>query len=121
MHIRIFRTKRIYEAPESGDGVRVLVDRIWPRGMTKEKAQIAVWMKEIAPSAGLRRWFGHEPDRFAEFSRRYEEELLRGDARNDLDQLRIWADESPVTLLYSARDERHNQAVALKLLLERDT
>ncbi|WP_274650578.1 DUF488 domain-containing protein [Paenibacillus humicola] len=113
-----FKIKRIYEAPDSGDGKRVLVDRIWPRGVTKEKAQLDDWMKAIAPSGELCKWFGHKPDRFEEFSRRYEAELAGGTAADNVEWLLARAGEGPVTLLYAARDEEHNQAVVLKRFLE---
>jgi uncharacterized protein YeaO (DUF488 family)/nitroreductase len=113
-----FRTKRVYESPDSSDGVRVLVDRIWPRGVTKEKAQLTIWMKGIAPSAELRMWFGHMPERFAEFKLRYEAELRSDKAKVHLEQLCLWATEKPVTLLYSAIDDNRNQAVVLKQYLE---
>lgn len=111
--------KRIYDAADASDGRRILVDRIWPRGVSKEQAQLSCWMKEIAPSAALRNWFGHAPEKFAEFRRRYEAELAAREAQARLRQLRRWALEERVTLLYAARDERHNQAVVLKDVLAR--
>ena len=85
-----FSTKRIYESAESTDGIRVLVDRIWPRGISKEKAQLTVWMKEIAPSAELRKWFQHVPERFTEFKERYQAELQRDEAKTLGDREHIW-------------------------------
>ena len=105
------RLKRIYDPPDQTDGARVLVDRLWPRSVRKETADLTLWLKEIAPSAELRRWFGHDPERFVEFSRRYRAELSANkDAVSRLDGL-IRA--GPVTLLYAARDTEHNQARVL--------
>jgi len=107
------RLKRVYEAPGEDDGVRVLVDRLWPRGLSKDKAALDVWAKEIAPSTELRKWFGHEPARWAEFQRRYTAELDANAAAVDalLAQL---DDDRPVTLVYGARDTEHNGAVVLR-------
>lgn len=103
--------KRIYEAPEKADGQRVLVDRIWPRGIRKEDAALTLWLKEIAPSDELRKWFGHEPERWAEFQKRYAAELDgNGEA---VGQLHGLLGEGKVTLLYGAHDEARNNAVAL--------
>jgi uncharacterized protein YeaO (DUF488 family) len=105
------RVKRIYDPPDQTDGARVLVDRLWPRGVRRERAELTLWLKEISPSAELRRWFGHDPARFAEFSRRYRAELAANkDAISRLDDL-IAA--GPVSLLYAANDEEHNQARVL--------
>jgi uncharacterized protein YeaO (DUF488 family) len=106
-----FQIKRVYEPAAASDGARVLVDRLWPRGVRKEDAHIELWLKDVAPSAQLRRWFGHEPARWAEFRRRYHHELA-GRADSIL-QLRKLAEAKRVTLVYSAHDERHNQARAL--------
>jgi len=103
--------KRIYEPPAADDGQRVLVDRIWPRGVSKEHAALALWLKQIAPSEALRKWFGHEPERWAEFRKRYGAELDgNGEA---VATLRDLLREGKVTLLYGAHDEVHNNAVAL--------
>jgi uncharacterized protein YeaO (DUF488 family) len=105
------RVKRIYDPPDCNDGARVLVDRLWPRGARKEAAKLTLWLKDIAPSAELRQWFGHDPARFAEFSRRYRAELTankHGVSRMD-DLMKAGA----VTLLYSAHDAEHNQARVL--------
>ena len=103
--------KRAYEAPDKADGQRVLVDRIWPRGVRKEDAELTLWLKEIAPSDELRKWFGHEPERWAEFQERYRAELDgNGEA---VAELRGLLREGRVTLLYGAHDEAHNNAVAL--------
>ena len=106
------RIKRVYEPPSSHDGTRILVDRLWPRGLKKSGASIAQWMKEIAPSGELRKWFGHDPARWEEFRSRYRAEL-RGKPEL-LDELRDLAKKGPLTLVYSAHDEAHNQAVVLR-------
>ncbi len=107
--------KRIYEAPESSDGYRVLIDRVWPRGISKEQAALDEWAKDLAPSTELRKWFGHEPARFEEFRTRYLKELA---GRADhLDDLRARSRSEQVTILFGARDERHSNAVVLKELL----
>ncbi|MCP9449810.1 MAG: DUF488 domain-containing protein [Nitrospira sp.] len=107
--------KRIYEPPAKSDGFRVLVDRLWPRGLSKETAHIDLWLCEIGPSTALRKWFNHDPARWAEFCRRYQAELKE---KEDLLALLVKeAQTKPITLLYSAKDERHNQAVALQSFL----
>jgi len=103
--------KRIYELPAPDDGQRVLVDRIWPRGVSKQDAALTLWLKEIAPSDDLRAWFGHEPERWAEFQKRYRAEL--GGNEEAVAQLRALLVKGKVTLLYGAHDETHNNAVAL--------
>ena len=105
------RIKRAYEPPSPHDGTRVLVDRLWPRGVKKTDAGISQWMKEIAPSNELRKWFGHAPERWQEFRRRYNVELTA--KRELMSQLRDLARKGPLTLVYSAHDEVHNQAVVL--------
>lgn len=108
--------RRAYDGPGRQDGTRVLVDRIWPRGVRKDEAAIDLWLKDLAPSTELRRWFGHDPARWDEFRRRYHRELQgRPEA---LEQLRALARQGRVTLVYGARDQRHNNAVALKEYLE---
>jgi uncharacterized protein YeaO (DUF488 family) len=104
--------KRAYDPPEPADGVRILVDRLWPRGVKKEDAAIDEWMKDIAPSTDLRKWFGHDPERWEEFCDRYAEEV--GQHEDQLKQLRELARKGPITLVYSAHDEAHNDAVALR-------
>ena len=107
----MLRLKRVYEPPDSSDGRRILVDRLWPRGLSREKAAVDEWMKEIAPSAELRRWFGHDPEKWPEFQRRYRRELR---ARDDLvREIAKLAARGRVTLVYGARDEEHNDAVVL--------
>jgi uncharacterized protein YeaO (DUF488 family) len=109
------RLKRVYEPTAPEDGVRVLIDRLWPRGLTKKKAAIDHWMKDIAPSSELRKWFGHAPERWTEFRNRYMEELRQHMAL--LDQIRDLAKEGTVTLLFGAHDEEHNDAVVLQEVL----
>ena len=105
----------MYEEPSAEDGRRVLVDRLWPRGLTKEKARVDVWMKEVAPSNELRKWFAHDPAKWAEFERRYRAEL-KGNAEA-LGALRDEVKKGPVTLLFGAKDQEHNEAVVLLKLL----
>ncbi|MGN6103855.1 MAG: DUF488 domain-containing protein [Kofleriaceae bacterium] len=109
----MIQLKRAYERPAKSDGYRVLVDRLWPRGVAKRAAHIDEWLKEVAPSDGLRRWFGHEPSRFAEFRARYKRELHAEPAHTALTQLAHRAADATVTLVYSAHDEAHNNAVVL--------
>lgn len=112
------RLKRVYDPPEKEDGARVLVDRLWPRGLRKEKAALALWLKDVAPSAELRQWFGHDPVRFAEFSRRYRLELEANEAV--LGRIDDLLKRGRVTLVYGAHDTVHNQAqVLLDYLQER--
>ncbi len=102
------RVKRVYDPPDAQDGARVLVDRLWPRGARKDEAKLTLWLKDIAPSDELRRWFGHDPARFNEFSRRYRAELA---ANNDaVSRMEDLVKAGPVTLLYAAHDEEHNNA-----------
>jgi len=109
--------KRIYDAFSEDDGYRVLIDRVWPRGISKKDARLDEWLKEIAPTTELRKWFGHDPDKFGEFRRRYIRELeeKEGLLKSLIDRSR----RQKVTLLYGAKDETHNQAVVLKELLEK--
>ncbi len=120
MNPQDIRIKRIYEAPSSGDGFRVLVDRLWPRGVSKEEARLDEWLKEIAPSSELRRWFDHDPEKFDEFRKRYEAELAEKEEAVEL--LESAAEEDgTLTLLYAAKDETHNHAVVLRDFLRRRT
>lgn len=112
VHVRSVR-----DEPASGDGHRVLVDRVWPRGVSKDDAALDEWLNEVGPSTELRQWFGHDPDRFAEFARRYEQELRGSPEWEQLKQ--IVADHGRVTLLFGAADREHNQAVVLQDLLTR--
>lgn len=111
--------KRVYEEPEPDDGVRVLVDRLWPRGLSKERAQVDVWLKDVAPSRDLRVWFGHDPAKFAEFRRRYEAELAEEPGRAAFAELREMARAQHVTLVFAAHDTEHCNAVVLRELLAR--
>lgn len=113
------RLKRAYEPPESSDGYRVLVERLWPRGLRKDDAQLDAWLKEIAPSTELRIWFGHEPSRLREFGVRFKRELRAKEAQEKLDELARRAKRETVTLVYAARDEQLSDAVILKKELER--
>jgi uncharacterized protein YeaO (DUF488 family) len=112
---RNVRLKRAYEPPSSHDGVRILIDRLWPRGVTKRAAALDRWVKEIAPSSELREWIGHDPARWKEFRSHYTKELRRH--KQVLTDLRSIARRRPLTLVYSARDERHNDAVVLRNVL----
>lgn len=112
----VIKIKRAYEPAEKADGRRFLVDRVWPRGVSRDELEIENWLKEVAPSAELRKWFGHDPQRWNEFRRRYRQELaVKQDA---LAPLLDAGRRGTVTLVYGARDEQHNQAVVLKQLLE---
>ena len=111
------RTKRAYEPAEESDGYRVLIDRLWPRGVSRERAELDEWIKELAPSGELRQWFGHDPARFDEFRRRYADELRS--QRPLLTALRRRARLGTLTLVYSARDTEHNDAVVLAEVLRR--
>jgi uncharacterized protein YeaO (DUF488 family) len=109
----VIKLKRVYEAAEEDDGVRVLVDRVWPRGLSKERARVDLWIKELAPSTELRKWFAHDPAKWQEFRRRYHAELAEKDEA--LEQLQRTCYDNPVvTLLFAAKDREHNNAVALK-------
>jgi uncharacterized protein YeaO (DUF488 family) len=112
----LFKLKRVYEAPSAEDGFRVLVERLWPRGLNKERARLDLWLKDVAPSPELRKWFHHDPARWKEFQTRYAAELE--DRPEALCLLREKAREGTVTLVYAARDEEHNGARALKQVLE---
>ncbi|GAB4335606.1 MAG: DUF488 domain-containing protein [Candidatus Abyssubacteria bacterium] len=115
----MINVKRIYEKPSKDDGFRVLVDRLWPRGLKKDAAKLDLWLKEVAPSNELRTWYGHEPDKWNEFKRRYFEEL---DARrDDLKPIRDKSKKGTVTLLYSSKEDRFNNAVALQEYLKKRT
>ena len=112
------KLKRVYEKREKSDGFRILVDRLWPRGLSKEKAKVDLWLKDVAPGHELRRWFGHDPKRWDEFQKRYNKELMKN--RELLDGIKEKINEKGVvTLLFSASDEEHNNAVALKNFLFR--
>jgi len=119
-HVKI-ALKRVYDEPESGDGTRVLVERLWPRGLSKERAHVDVWLKEIAPSRELRTWYGHDPEKFAEFRRRYEIELASQTGQTALARLRDLVKQGSVTLVFAAHDTEHTNAVVLCDLLLHDS
>ena len=104
--------KRIYEPGSKEDGCRILVDRLWPRGFTKEKAALDLWLKEIAPSNELRKWFGHDPDKWKDFQKKYRQELKQN--KEAVDILKDYIQKGKVTLLYAAKDEEHNEAQVIK-------
>jgi uncharacterized protein YeaO (DUF488 family) len=110
------RLKRVYEPASAEDGRRLLVDRLWPRGVSKARADLTAWVRDVAPSAELRKWFGHDPARWDEFQRRYRQELAANPAA--VQELVDAAGQGPVTLVYAARDEEHNEAVVLQQLLQ---
>lgn len=112
---RNVRLKRAYESPAAGDGTRILIDRLWPRGVSKADIALDQWIKDIAPSTELRKWFGHDPARWQDFRRRYAGEVRRN--AELLSRLRALAREGPITLVYSARDEMHNDAIVLRDLI----
>ena len=109
------KLKRAYEPPAPDDGTRVLIDRLWPRGVSKDDAAVDLWLKDLAPSTELRKWFGHDPSRWQEFRERYGAEVRQH--REAYERLRELARKGPVTLVYSAHDEVHNDAVVLRSLL----
>ncbi|MBS1729695.1 MAG: DUF488 domain-containing protein [Bacteroidetes bacterium] len=109
--------KRIYELPDKADGIRILVDRLWPRGMTKDKAHIDAWLKDIAPSHELRKWFHHDPKKWEGFIEKYRTELKAN--KEQIHRIKEYLKKGPVTLLYAAKDELHNEARVIKELLEK--
>jgi uncharacterized protein YeaO (DUF488 family) len=109
------KLKRAYVSAVSGDGIRILIDRLWPRGVKKADAAIDLWAKDIAPSTALRRWFGHDPARWQDFRRRYSDEIHR--RRDRLDELRTLARKGRITLVFAAHDELHNDAIVLRDIL----
>ena len=112
------RLKRAYDAPSSDDGLRVLVDRLWPRGLRRDSSKIDLWLKDVAPSDGLRRWFGHDPSRWVEFEKRYRAELAKN-AQNVASLRELLKRDKPLTLLYAAKDSEHNNAIVLRDFLRR--
>ena len=112
----MIKLKRVYESPSPKDGLRVLVERLWPRGLTKERAAVDLWLKDVAPSPALRKWFGHDPARWEQFQERYRQELRQ--KKDAVQLLKQKAKEGTVTLVYAARDEDHNGALALKEFLQ---
>ncbi len=117
----MIRIKRVYSEPTPRDGMRILVDRVWPRGISKERAHITEWRKDLAPSTALRKWFGHEPARWAEFRKRYRAELVRSGMSDELQKLARLSRKKSITLVYGAADEKHNQAVVLLELINKLT
>lgn len=111
------KLKRVYELPEESDGYRVLADRLWPRGIKKEAAQIDIWLKEVAPSTALRKWFNHEPEKWQEFVSKYKSELRDSDVLDDLKSL--VRKHKTITLLYGSKDEKYNHAVVLRMVLKK--
>ncbi len=111
------KIKRVYEKPDKEDGMRILVDRLWPRGLTKEKARVDLWLKDIAPSTELRKWFGHDPVKWKEFKKRYRQELKKN--KEECSLLKEQMKKGIVTLVYGAKDEEHNEALVLKELFSR--
>lgn len=106
------KIKRVYEKPEKKDGYRILVDRLWPRGMTKEKAALDLWLKEIAPTTELRKWFNHDPEKWKEFIKKYLKELKENEEPVSI--LKDYLEKGPVTLIHAAKDEAHNEALVIK-------
>mgnify|MGYP001626371337 FL=1 len=113
--MHVLKIKRVYEPYSKEDGYRILIDRLWPRGLTKEKAHIDLWLKEIAPSDSLRKWFSHDPSKFEEFKKRYTSEIKEENINKILEILK----KQDVTLLYAAKDQEHNDAVVLYEILKR--
>lgn len=111
------KLKRAYEEPSADDGYRILVDRVWPRGLTKQQLAVDLWLRGIAPSTDLRKWFGHDPSRWEEFRHRYQEELA--EKQDLLAEILQRAKQGPVTLVYGAKDEARNQAVVIKEIVEK--
>ena len=114
----VLKIKRVYEKPDPADGERFLVDRLWPRGLNKEEVQIKTWLRDLAPSAELRRWFSHEPQRWEEFQQRYVEELEDPEKTSQIENLLQQVRQGTATLVFAAKDEERNNAVVLKNYLE---
>jgi uncharacterized protein YeaO (DUF488 family) len=112
----MIRLKRVYAKPSRTDGLRILVDRLWPRGLTKQRAAVTLWLKDVAPSTELRKWFGHDPAKWKQFQARYRKELR--EKKGALKLLRQKGKTCTVTLVYGARDEEHNEALVLKKVVE---
>lgn len=115
----MIRIKRVYGDARPRDGIRILVDRVWPRGISKKRARIVAWRKDLAPTESLRKWFGHKLTRWAEFRRRYQTELRRPGMLRELRNIAQLSCQRRITLVYSAADEQHNQAIVLKNLIEK--
>ena len=112
----MIRLKRVYEKPSRGDGMRILVDRLWPRGLTRERAAVDLWLKDVAPSTELRKWFNHDPAKWEEFQLRYRKELQEN--KDPLELLNQECKKHAVTLVFGARDQEHNEAIVLKKIIE---
>jgi uncharacterized protein YeaO (DUF488 family) len=112
----MIQLKRVYEKPSRKDGLRILVDRLWPRGLTKERAAVSLWLKDVAPSSELRKWFGHDPAKWKQFQVRYRKELR--EKKDALKLLKEKGHDHTITLVYGARDEQHNEALVLRKILE---
>lgn len=115
--MKTIQIKRVYDAPSKDDGYRILIDRIWPRGVSKDDAKLDEWNKDLAPSSELRKWFDHDPDKFEDFAKEYKKELEYN--KEDLKNLCKKAKDSTVTLLYGAKDTENNQAVVLKTVIDK--
>jgi uncharacterized protein YeaO (DUF488 family) len=115
----MLKLKRVYDDPQPADGERILVDRLWPRGLKKEDAHLEDWPKDLAPSDDLRHWFSHDPERWEEFQQRYLEELEDPEKKSQIEALLERARQGPVTLVFAAKDEQRNNAVVLKQYLEK--
>ena len=115
----MIQIRRVYSEPTLHDGIRILVDRVWPRGVSKKRARIDAWRKDLAPSTSLRKWFGHDPDKWVEFRQRYRRELVDSNRISALKELARLSSQRTITLVYSAADTEHNQAVILKQLLDK--
>jgi uncharacterized protein YeaO (DUF488 family) len=113
----VISLKRVYEKPSKSDGFRILVERLWPRGLSKEKASVDLWLKEVAPSAELRKWYSHDVEKWKEFKKRYTKELKN--KKDLLDEIKKRAKKGKVTFVYAAHDEEHNSALVLKEYLEK--
>lgn len=109
--------KRVYEKPKKNDGIRILIDRLWPRGLSKEKAKIDLWLKDLAPTTELRKWFNHDPTKWTEFKKRYLKELKKN--KKAINELEVQIKKRKATLIYSAKDVEHNNAVVIKDYLEK--
>lgn len=114
----MIQVKRVYSEPDRHDGLRILVDRVWPRGLSKERAKVDEWRKELAPSTALRKWFGHQPAKWTGFRERYRKELTESGEIEALKELAQRSRHEAITLVYGATDEQHNQAVALKEFID---
>ncbi|MDO8689014.1 MAG: DUF488 family protein [Dehalococcoidia bacterium] len=116
--IAMLKVRRVYDPPDSEDGVRILADRLWPRGLKKEDARLDGWRKDLAPSDGLRQWFGHEPEKWEEFKSRYRRELAEAGKDQELRALAARSATETVTILYGSKERRYNNAVALREFIE---